>query len=47
MDKSLPRTFVVDPKGVLRAIFVTEGADFEPRLALAVRAALDGRCTSP
>ena len=47
VDKSLPRTFVVDPKGVLRAIFVTEGADFEPRLALAVRAALDGRSTSP
>jgi len=36
VDDALPRTFVLDEKGVVRAIFTLEGDDFETALAAAV-----------
>jgi|GEM_PF-2248170 len=39
VDKALPRTFVLDAKGTVRAIFVLEGDDFEDALREAIRAA--------
>ncbi len=40
VDRSLPRTFVIDPGGIVRAIFVTEGKDFERALSVAVSDAM-------
>lgn len=36
VGKTLPRTFVLDAKGTVRAIFVLEGADFEQALRSAI-----------
>lgn len=46
VDDALPRTFVLDEKGVVRAIFTLEGDDFETALAAAVEGA-KGPVASP
>lgn len=40
VDRSLPRTFVIDPDGIVRAIFVAEGADFGPMLSSVISDAM-------
>jgi peroxiredoxin len=47
VTESLPRTFVLDGKGVLTAIFVHEGSDFEKALAAEIAKAAAPAAAAP